>query len=482
MVLLFLVRPPNVVQIMKLMLQLLLIMMVLMMALLLLFHDDRYNHHDVFLVDGFMMLPSKLTTTAPRRIQQQKPFLRRPGKKFLLLRRHQDEYRSASSVGSIGEWLNDSEEKIMVENVSPSVSATPEDPPSIHPRSSGSIVLPISTRRKFLRRQFNNGGFAIVSAFSIFTSSVIFSTTIVGGAGATPTTNESETSMTFFAKAAEPPQAAAKTEAPPKLVMDDDDVNDNVRLLNYPGGWTGTNLPLVSLDELAATITATSTDTATIPRDNGSRPATWTMGRWPDPILRRPAEPVDPKWFGSSTLQYASEILVETAKTNKAVGLAAQQCGINARMIYISSSSTIVDDNDDGDTISSSLRRPRPLVLVNPRIIRRSDERDMNVWTEECLVLPPTFRATLLRDDWIDVEYDDVLCCGSNDGKRSSSKAVVRLVGEQSRCFQHEYDHDRGILITDHVSLDELENDIMRRIERPGHSSRMAVAYSRSTM
>ena len=193
------------------------------------------------------------------------------------------------------------------------------------------------------------------------------------------------------------------------------------------------------------------------------------MGRWPDPMLRRPAEPVDPKWFGSSTLRRVSDILVETARTNGAVGLAAQQCGINARMIYISSSSS--------SSSSSSL------VLVNPKIVRRSDETLMKVWTEECLVFPPDFRATLLRDDWIDVEYDDVLLLSNSSSNSNNdlnrTKRIVRLEGEQSRCFQHEYDHDRGILIVDHVSLEELENDIMRRIERPRHSERMRLAYSR---
>ena len=35
---------------------------------------------------------------------------------------------------------------------------------------------------------------------------------------------------------------------------------------------------------------------------------------------------------------------------------------------------------------------------MNPRIINGSPESEMLVWTEECLVLPPEFRATLLRD------------------------------------------------------------------------------------
>jgi len=122
----------------------------------------------------------------------------------------------------------------------------------------------------------------------------------------------------------------------------------------------------------------------------------------------------------------------------------------------------------------------------------------MNVWTEECLVLPPTFRATVLRDDWIDIEYDflyefrrssssvitgEEVMTPTTQGRGGTSSSSMpmkrRFFGEQSRCLQHELDHDRGILITDHVGLEELENDMMRQIETDGHTQRMALAYSR---
>jgi peptide deformylase len=51
--------------------------------------------------------------------------------------------------------------------------------------------------------------------------------------------------------------------------------------------------------------------------------------------------------------------------------------------------------------------------------------------------------------------------------------------GENARAFQHEMDHDRGILITDHIDESEMENDVMRAIERPGHDARMRQAFER---
>ena len=110
------------------------------------------------------------------------------------------------------------------------------------------------------------------------------------------------------------------------------------------------------------------------------------------------------------------------------------------------------------------------LFLCNPRIIARSPEVDMNVWTEECLVLPPTFTATVLRDSTILVEYEDV------DNGKTKSKSFN---GELARALQHEMDHDRGILIVDHVELDELESVEMKDIEEKGHEDRMRLAYSR---
>ncbi|MGK3749016.1 MAG: peptide deformylase [Bacillariaceae sp.] len=273
----------------------------------------------------------------------------------------------------------------------------------------------------------------------------------------------------------------------------------NDRPFIYSGTWIGTSLKIQSLNDAVQQVTTTSNSNSDNTNTNTSL-YYWTMGKWPDPILRRPANPIDPKmWLlrSSSTnnqeqqqllLQKAATILRNTARREGAVGLAAQQCGVDANMIYLSSSSgsTGTGNNDD------------ELVFINPRIVDRSPESNMNVWTEECLVLPPTFRATVLRDDWIDIEYDflyefrrssssvitgEEVMTPTTQGRGGTSSSSMpmkrRFFGEQSRCLQHELDHDRGILITDHVGLEELENDMMRQIETDGHTQRMALAYSR---
>lgn len=237
----------------------------------------------------------------------------------------------------------------------------------------------------------------------------------------------------------------------------------------YSDNWQGTNLKIMSLEE--------SISPTAYSRDETSGILYWTMGKWPDPALRIPATPIQRS--NSKQLQLAANILRNTARREGAVGLAAQQCGVDARMVFLSGSN-------------------KDTVLVNPRIVNRSPESSMKVWTEECLVLPPTFRATVLRDEWIDVQYDfayeytgnnlqnqtpklvsSVPLSDDNLDVSSTTPIVKRFYKEQSRCLQHELDHDRGILITDHVGLDELENDVMRTIEQKDHDRRQSLAYSR---
>jgi len=270
----------------------------------------------------------------------------------------------------------------------------------------------------------------------------------------------------------------------------------------YSPEWTGTNLSLQSWQDAVLHATASSTTTTTTTTTKPLK--IWPMGRWPDPILRRPAEEVNAELLGFNdddidnqkkkknendtnyddndfnnnliVLQQACEILQQTAQYYGAVGLAAQQCGINARIIYIRQGATGTTTITGGGS-----------TWINPRIVGRSPESQMKIWKEQCLVLPSTWEgATVLRDAWIDVEYYDIIRSLSLSSLSSSlptslslKKKRQRLYGESSRCFQHEYDHDRGILVTDHIDLDEMESDTMRKVERVGHEERQRIAYTR---
>jgi peptide deformylase len=243
----------------------------------------------------------------------------------------------------------------------------------------------------------------------------------------------------------------------------------------YSTQWTGTCLPRpqLTLTEAVESAAVFYDDSYSDPTDD-HRPQ-WLMAKWPDPILRTSAKAVEDSMLGSNVLRQACACLQTTAEREGAVGLAAQQCGVNARIIYLKlnekNSATGTNGNFGfGRKTSNARDNGNSLTMINPRILSRSNEADMLVWRENCLVLPPTFEATVLRDAWIDVAYQEW------DSTKWSS---IRLYGEDARAAQHEMDHDRGILVTDHVALDELETDLMRLIERPGHEERMAQAYKR---
>ncbi|KAL3793049.1 hypothetical protein HJC23_003057 [Cyclotella cryptica] len=271
----------------------------------------------------------------------------------------------------------------------------------------------------------------------------------------------------------------------------------DVRLRNYfnPNfpNWKGTSLDVISLEDAAQRISMQSNPKPTLP-----------MGRWPDPILRRPAASIPSTVFQSSTqlqhLQSVAMALKNTARKEGAVGLAAQQCGVNASLIFIDGVSErrrldkivgvhyskdpvneVLGEGERLSNVREYLRRDSGIFLVNPRIIQRSIESDMRVWTEECLVLPPEFRATLLRDAKVTIEYESL---GYNPEDCGQTRQIT-LSGELARCAQHEMDHDRGVLIIDHVGLSELlyvgEDMFMANIENADglHESRMESAYTR---
>lgn len=58
------------------------------------------------------------------------------------------------------------------------------------------------------------------------------------------------------------------------------------------------------------------------------------------------------------------------------------QYGVNARVIVLRNGSAGDDPNSP------------PLMLVNPRIVARSDEERMVLWREVCLVLPPELEVS----------------------------------------------------------------------------------------
>jgi peptide deformylase len=158
-----------------------------------------------------------------------------------------------------------------------------------------------------------------------------------------------------------------------------------------------------------------------------------------DPVLRRRATPV-----GEMTAAIESwlEDMVETMHTEVGIGLAANQVGIEFRML-------VVDEGRSGAR-----------AYLNPSIVEQGGEQ---VGEEGCLSLPGVF-ADVRRAEWVVVEATD----------RGGTPFRRRAAGLLARVLQHEIDHLDGILFIDR--LDKVTRDrLKRQIKRQGFPEQPAV-------
>lgn len=137
---------------------------------------------------------------------------------------------------------------------------------------------------------------------------------------------------------------------------------------------------------------------------------------WPDPVLLRPAAPVER--FDDALAELAREML-DAMYAAPGRGLAAPQVGVALRLF-------VMDVGwKDG--------RPEPRVVVNPRLSEPSEER---VEREEGCLSLPGFTVLLSRPAEVTIEYQGL------DGALRRE----RLAGFAATCAQHEADHLDGIL------------------------------------
>ena len=147
-----------------------------------------------------------------------------------------------------------------------------------------------------------------------------------------------------------------------------------------------------------------------------------------NPVLRQQTTDFDASEIGVETTAL-SEKLFEILDATNGIGLASPQIGIGRSMFVISI---------DG------IRK----VFINPTVLSTSES--MSAQDEGCLSLPGLTlrisRPTEVTVMWLD---------------ENGNQQVADLQGLWARCWLHEYDHLKGILIDDRVS--RLELDIARR-------------------
>jgi peptide deformylase len=93
-----------------------------------------------------------------------------------------------------------------------------------------------------------------------------------------------------------------------------------------------------------------------------------------------------------------------------------------------------------------------PIFLVNPEIIRASDEK--SVYEEGCLSIPD-FYAEVERPARVIVRYLD----------RTGAMRELDADGLLATCVQHEIDHLNGVLFIDHISRLKRERVIKRFVK-----------------
>ena len=146
---------------------------------------------------------------------------------------------------------------------------------------------------------------------------------------------------------------------------------------------------------------------------------------YPDEVLRQKCEKVSKV---DDELRRFLDDMLETMYVDKGCGLAAPQVGVTKRII-------VIDDNPSDEDKSAR----RPMYLLNPEIIWRSEEKVL--FNEGCLSLPDQ-RAQVERHERVRVHYIDY---NGNEQEILADDLLAIIL-------QHEIDHLDGILYIDHLS------------------------------
>jgi peptide deformylase len=162
-----------------------------------------------------------------------------------------------------------------------------------------------------------------------------------------------------------------------------------------------------------------------------------------DPVLRRPAEPVDPASLPGNRMQRLIAQMRATMYAAPGVGLAAPQIGVPLQIAVMQDDPQRWGQLTDEEQAARE-RVPLPFtVLVNPEIEPAGD--DQARFYEGCLSVPG-LTGLVARHRAIRVRAFD-----------EHGQPVDRVLsGWPARIVQHEVDHLRGILYLDRVETRSL--------------------------
>lgn len=163
-----------------------------------------------------------------------------------------------------------------------------------------------------------------------------------------------------------------------------------------------------------------SQDHRTRAHDSMPEAPEFSLTLYPDPILRKVAQPVAA--FDQSLLHTVAAMF-ERMFASQGVGLAAPQVGLKQRILVLNATGEEKDN----------------LALINPTIVARSGPETL--FDEGCLSFPGIY-AEVKRPDRCTVKAFD-----------PTGRAIEReYAGFESRIIQHEFDHLEGVLLVDRMS------------------------------
>ncbi|HXW53866.1 MAG TPA: peptide deformylase [Myxococcota bacterium] len=144
---------------------------------------------------------------------------------------------------------------------------------------------------------------------------------------------------------------------------------------------------------------------------------------WPDPILKKIAEPVVD--FGDD-LQALIKDICDTMDDQPMAGLSAPQVGVSKRVFVID----IPPEHNEGNGTNGKE------IFVNPEIYFTEGSFS---WDEGCMSIPG-YRGKVKRAHNVKMRYQN------ERGQHLDREAFYYLGG----CFQHELDHLNGVLWVDY--------------------------------
>jgi len=184
------------------------------------------------------------------------------------------------------------------------------------------------------------------------------------------------------------------------------------------------------MPDKSTTSEALTTETTPAQEIPGTPRKIYTVVKYGDPILEKPAATIS-KF--DAELEELAEDMFATMYAAQGIGLAAPQIGKSIRM-------AVVD-------VTGGKNPEAKIVLVNPQIIAGEGEKREE---EGCLSIPG-FRGYVVRPQFVTIKAQDA----------KGEPFEIRGEDLLARAFCHEIDHLNGILFLQHLSM--LKRDLIRR-------------------